>query len=101
VPSLQEHLDAPQFTDASGEPLPESLFARVGGNWVAAGVPRRRGYLFYGICLLGGIFLILTSQADFDIFALFGFLSVGLGVAGGIETALGRSIASFFDRGPG
>jgi hypothetical protein len=96
MPSLREHLDAPQFTDENGESLGESHIGRFGGNWVKQGVPRRRAYLFYGICLFGGTGLILTGGGQFDIFALFGALCLILGVAGGAETIRNKPFTAIF-----
>ncbi|MGD8684632.1 MAG: hypothetical protein PVG27_11850 [Chloroflexota bacterium] len=93
---LREHLDAPQFTDANGESLGESVVGRLGGNWVKSGEPRWKAYLFYGICLVGGALLILTGGGSFDIFALFGVLSLALGVFGGIETIRGKPFTRIF-----
>lgn len=93
--SLREHLDSPQFTDENGESTGETVL-RVGGNWVKSGVPRWKGYLFYAICLLGGLGLILTTGSNFDIFAFFGVVCVGLGAAGAIETVRGRPFTKIF-----
>ena len=95
MPSLKEHLDSPQFTDENGESTGETVL-RVGGSWVKSGVPRRKGYLFYAICLFGGIGLILTSGGSFDLFAFFGLVCVALGIAGGIETVRGRPFTKIF-----
>ena len=62
--SLREHLDSPQFTDEHGESLGESHIGRFGGKWVKQGEPRRKAYLFYGICLVGGIGLIVTGGGE-------------------------------------
>lgn len=93
--SLREHLDSPQFTDEHGESTGETVL-RVGGNWVKSGVPRKQGYLFYAICFIGGLGLILTTGSGFDLFAFFGVICVGLGVAGSIETYRGRPFTRIF-----
>jgi len=94
--SLREHLDAPQFTDENGESLGESHIGRFGGNWVKQGVPRRKAYLFYAICLVGGTGLIITGGGEFDLFALFGVLCLVLGVAGGAETVRNKPFTAIF-----
>lgn len=94
MPTIQEHLDSPQFTDEHGESTGESSL-RVGGTWARSGVPRRRGYLLYGIAFFGGLVLVLMSLVmgdGIDIFALFGLLSMALGVGGTIETVTGRPL---------
>jgi len=96
MPSLQEHLDSPQFTDENRESLGESLIGRFGGNWVKSGVPRSKAYLFYAIVFFGGLGLILTSGGEFDIFAMFGALCIGLGVVGAIETVRGKPFTKIF-----
>ncbi len=93
--SLSEHLDAPQFTDEHGESLGESHIGRFGGNWVRQGVPRRKAYLFYAICLIGGIGLIVTGDG-LDIFALFGVLCLVLGLVGGAETIRNKPFTAIF-----
>ncbi len=95
MPSIQEHLDSPQFTDENGETTGETVL-RVGGSWVKSGTPRRKGYLFYAIVFFGGLGLVLTSGSGFDLFAMFGLLCVGLGVAGAIETWRGRPFTKIF-----
>jgi hypothetical protein len=95
MPSLREHLDSPQFTDADGEPTGESLL-RVGGTWVKSGVPRWKGYLFYAIAFFGGLGLILTANGGFDLFAFFGLICVGLGVIGAVEVARGKPFTRIF-----
>ena len=94
--SLSEHLDAPQFTDEHGESLGESHIGRFGGNWVKQGEPRRKAYLFYGICLAGGVGLVVTGGGDLDIFAMFGVLCLILGVAGGAETIRNKPFTAVF-----
>ena len=94
--SLSEHLDAPQFTDENGEPLGESHIGRFGGSWVKHGEPRRKAYLFYGICLAGGIGLIVTGGGEFDIFAMVGVLCLILGVVGGAETIRNKPFTRVF-----
>ena len=94
--SLSEHLDAPQFTDENGESLGESHIGRFGGNWVRQGEPRRKAYLFYGICLAGGIGLLVTAGGGFDIFALFGVLCLALGIVGGAETVRNKPFTRIF-----
>lgn len=94
--SLSEHLDAPQFTDENGVSLGESHIGRFGGNWVKQGEPRRKAYLFYGICLAGGAVLILTGGGEFDLFALFGVLCLILGIAGGVETIRNKPFTAIF-----
>jgi hypothetical protein len=91
--SLSEHLDAPQFTDEHGESLGESHIGRFGGSWVKQG--RRKAYLFYGICVAGGIGLIVTGSG-FDIFAMFGVLCLILGIAGGAETIRNKPFTAIF-----
>ncbi len=95
MPSLREHLDSPQFTDADGESTGETVL-RVGGSWVKPGVPRWKGYLFYAIAFFGGLGLILTSTDGFDLFALFGLVCVALGVAGTVEVVRGRPFTKIF-----
>jgi hypothetical protein len=94
--SLREHLDSPQFTDQNGESLGESHVGRFGGNWVKAGVPRSRAYLFYGICIIGGVGLIVTGGGELDIFAMFGVLCLGLGLFGGAETIRNKPFTRIF-----
>jgi hypothetical protein len=94
--SLQEHLDSPLFTDADGEPVGESFVGRFGGTWVKSGVPRRKAYLFYAICLIGGIGLIVTGGGELDIFAIFGVACVGLGLFGGAETIRNKPFTRIF-----
>ena len=96
MPSLRAHLDSPQFTDEDGESLGESVVGRVGGTWVKQGAPRWKAYLFYLICLVGGIGLIVTSGDGFDLVAMFGVACVALGVFGGIETIRGRPFTRIF-----
>ena len=96
MPSLQEHLDSPQFTDEDGESRGESHIGRFGGNWVKQGEPRRKAYLFYGICVAGGLGLILTGGGDLDIFAMFGVLCLILGVVDGLETIRNRPFTRVF-----
>jgi hypothetical protein len=95
MPSLREHLDSPQFTDENGDSTGETVL-RVGGAWVKSGVPRWKGYLFYAISLFGGLGLILTSGSNFDLFAFFGVVCVGIGVAGAVETVRGRPFTKIF-----
>lgn len=97
--SLREHFDSPQFTDENGESTGET-FLRVGGTWVKSGVPRWKGYLFYAIAFLGGLGLILTGTGGFDLFAFFGLVCVGLGVAGSIEVVRGRPFTRIFGGPP-
>jgi hypothetical protein len=94
--SLRDHLDSPQFTDSDGESTGESVIGKLGGTWVKSGEPRRKAYLFYAICLIGGIGLVLTSGGEFDIFAFFGVASAAIGVVGGIETLRGRPFTWIF-----
>jgi hypothetical protein len=96
MPSLREHLDTPQFTDANGESIGESAVARFGGTWVKSGTPRKKAYLFYAICLFGGVGLILTGGGQLDIFAMFGVLCVGLALFGGIETIRNKPFTRIF-----
>jgi hypothetical protein len=96
MPSLREHLDSPQFTDAAGRSLGESVVGRVGGTWVKAGEPRWKAYLFYAICLVGGLGLVLTSGGALDIFSLFGFLCLGLAAFGGVETVRNKPFTRIF-----
>jgi len=98
MPSLREHLDSPQFTDASGASHGESVVGRVGGTWVKAGEPRWKAYLFYGICLVGGLGLVLTSAGELDIFSLFGLLCLGLAAFGGVETIRNKPFTRIFGR---
>jgi len=100
MPSLREHLDSPQFTDANGDSLGESVVGRVGGNWVKPGVPRWKAYLFYAISFFGGIGLIVTGQGGFDLFAFFGVVCVGIGVFGFIETVRNRPFTRIFGGPP-
>lgn len=95
MPSLREHLDSPQFTDQDGESTGETVI-RIGGSWVKSGSPRWKGYLFYAICLFGGIGLILTSGGEFDLFAFFGIFCVGAGIAGALETVRGKPFTKIF-----
>lgn len=95
MPSLRDHLDSPQFTDKHGESTGETVF-RVGGTWVKSGTPRWKGYLFYAICFFGGLGLVLTSGADFDLFAFFGLVCIAIGVAGSVETIRGRPFTKIF-----
>jgi hypothetical protein len=95
LPTLKEHLESPQFTDENGESTGETVL-RIGGNWVKSGVPRKKGYLFYAISFFGGLGLILTSTDGFDIFAFFGLVAVGLGIAGTIEVARGKPFTKIF-----
>lgn len=94
--SLKEHLDSPQFTDENGEPLGESHIGRFGGNWVRQGAPRKKAYLFYGICLVGGFGLIATSNFEADIFSMFGALCLVLGVVGGAESIRNKPFTAVF-----
>ena len=94
--SLREVLDAPQFTDEQGESLGESHIGRLGGNWVKAGQPRWKAFLFYGICLLGGIALIVTGGGELDLIAMFGVLSLGLALFGGAETIRNKPFTRIF-----
>jgi len=96
MPSLREHLDSPQFTDENGESYGESHLGRVGGKWVKAGEPRRKAYLFYAICLFGGIGLIVTGGGEMDIFAMFGVLCLALGLFGGAETVRNKPFTRIF-----
>lgn len=96
MPSLRDHLDSPQFTGPDGESYGESVVGRFGGNWVKSGVPRWKAYLFYLICLGGGIGLIVTGGGELDIFAMFGVLCLALGVFGGIETIRGKPFTRIF-----
>jgi hypothetical protein len=96
MPSLREHLQSPQFTDENGEPTGESVLSRIGGTWVKPGVPRSRGYLFYAIIFFGGLFLIGTTGASFDLFAFFGVVCVAAGIMGAIEIARGRPFTRIF-----
>jgi hypothetical protein len=98
MPSLRDHLASPQFTDENGEPTGESVIGRLGGTWVKAGVPRRRGYLFYAIVFFGGLALVLTSGASLDLFAVFGVFCVVVGLVGTIETVRGRPFTRIFGR---
>jgi hypothetical protein len=100
MPSLREHLDSPQFTDANGESRGESAVGRFGGNWVKSGEARWKAYLFYLICLAGGAGLILTGGGDFDIFAMFGVACLALGVFGGIETLRNKPFTRIFGGPP-
>lgn len=94
--SLSERLEAPQFTDANGESLGESHIGRFGGNWVKQGEPRWKALLFYAICLVGGIGLIITSSFQLDLFSLFGLLCLVLGIAGGAETLRNKPFTRIF-----
>lgn len=94
--SLQEHLDSPQFTDENGVSVGESHIGRFGGSWVKSGAPRNRAYLFYGICLIGGIGLIVTGGGELDIFAMFGVLCLVLAVVGGAETVRNKPFTRIF-----
>ena len=94
--ALRDHLDAPMFTDDDGTSTGESVIGRIGGTWVKSGVPRSRGYLFYGICFFGGLGLILTSGTSFDLFAFFGLVCVVLGIVGTIEIVRGRPFTRIF-----
>jgi hypothetical protein len=96
MPSLNEILDAPQFTDENGESLGESHIGRFGGNWVKQGQPRWKALLFYAICLVGGFGLIATSSFQLDIFSMFGVLCLVLGVVGGAETIRNRPFTAIF-----
>jgi hypothetical protein len=98
MPSLREHLDSPQFTDENGESTGESVLARIGGSWVKPGVPRGRGYLFFAIVVLAGLFFIGTSGSDFDLFAFFGVVCVVLGIVGVVEIARGRPFSGILGR---
>lgn len=94
--SIREILDAPQFTDADGESLGESHIGRFGGNWVKVGEPRWKAFLFYLICLVGGIGLIILSSFQLDFFSLFGGLSLLLGIFGGVETIRNKPFTAIF-----
>jgi hypothetical protein len=96
MPSLREHLDSPQFTDADGESVGESVVGRFGGNWVKSGVARWKAYLFYTICLVGGVGLVLTSGEEIDIFGFFGIACLALGGFGFIETIRNRPFTKIF-----
>lgn len=96
MPTLRDHLDSPQFTDPDGESRGESVVGRVGGNWVKAGVPRWKAYLFYTIALLGGLGLIVTGQGELDLFAFFGIVCVGLAIFGFVETLRNRPFTKIF-----
>ena len=96
MPSLREHLDSPQFTGPDGESYGESVLGRFGGTWVKSGVPRWKAYLFYLICLAGGIGLIVTGGGEFDLFAMFGALCLVLGIFGGIEAIRGKPFTRIF-----
>jgi hypothetical protein len=97
LPGLREHLDSPQFPDE--EPDPDgpkkkgmSLEAFSGG-WVSPGQPRKRAYLFYGISLVAGIFLAISSgPGGFDLLAFGGIAFVGLGLFGFVETWRGQRL---------
>ena len=58
-------------------------------------MPRRKAYLFYGICVAGGTGLIVTGSG-FDIFAMFGVLCLILGIAGGAETIRNKPFTAIF-----
>jgi hypothetical protein len=94
--SLNEYLRSPQFTDENGDTRGESFVGRFGGNWVKSGSPRWQGYLFYIICLVGGLGLIITGGGELDIFAMFGVLCVGLAIFGGAETIRNRPFTRIF-----
>ena len=94
--SLREVLDAPQFTDENGASLGESHIGRFGGNWVKSGVPRWKAFLFYAICLLGGLGLIWSSSFQLDIWSMFGGLCLLLGVFGGIESLRNKPFTRIF-----
>jgi hypothetical protein len=96
MPSLREILDAPQFTDENGESLGESHIGRFGGNWVKVGVPRWKAFLFYGICLVGGFGLIITSSFQLDIWSMFGILCLFLGFVGGAESLRNKPFTKVF-----
>jgi hypothetical protein len=94
--SFRALLESPQFTDEDGESLGESHIGRFGGNWVRSGEPRWKAFLFYAICVLGGVGLIVTGGGEFDIFALFGALSLGLGAFGGAEAIRNKPFTRIF-----
>lgn len=96
VPSLHDHLHAPLFTDAEGEPLGESVVSRVGGTWVKAGAPRWKAYLFYLIAIAGGIGLIMTAPNGFDLFAMFGVFCLAVGLFGGAEAVRNKPFTRIF-----
>jgi hypothetical protein len=98
LPRFREHLDSPQFPDL--DPDPEESPKKSGmsltkfsGGWVAPGQPRWRAYLFYGLSLIAGFFLAITSgPGGFDLLAFGGVAAMALGVFGLTETVLGKRI---------
>lgn len=78
------------FTDANGESTGVGMFG-LGGDWAKHGQPRWRGYLLWGISIVGGVLLMLTSGPEgFDLLSFGGILFVLAGIGGVIEVFLGR-----------
>lgn len=96
MPSLREHLDSPQFPDEVPDAAADSgksgmTLAKLSGGWVAPGQPRSRAYLFYGISLVAGSLLAISSgPGGLDLIAFGGLAAMALGVFGIAETIRGR-----------
>ena len=96
MPSLREHLASPQFADEDPETAaadaqkPGWSLAKISSGWIAPGQPRWRAYLMYGLSLVTGIFLALTSAGGFDMWAVLGVALGAFGVFGVAETFRGR-----------
>jgi hypothetical protein len=96
LPSLRDHLDSPQFPDEDPEAVVDPkrsgmTLAKFSGGWVAPGQPRRKAYLFYGLSLVAGFFLAITSgPGGFDLLAFGGIAFMALGVFGIAETIRGK-----------
>jgi len=95
---IREHLDSPQYPDE--EPLPDDAMhqrglslVKISGGWVQPGRPRSRAYLFFGISLIGGLLLALTSgPGGLDIIGIFGVGFFLFGIFGVAETFVGRKL---------
>jgi hypothetical protein len=96
LPTLREHLDSPQFPDedpdAEADPKASGLsLAKFSGGWVAPGQPRSKAYLFYGISLVAGFLLAISSgPGGFDLLAFGGLAFMALGAFGIAETIRGK-----------
>lgn len=96
MPSLKEHLASPQFPDedpdAAVDPKASGMtLAKFSGGWVAPGQPRSKAYLFYGLSLIAGFFLTITSgPGGFDLLAFAGLAFMALGIFGIAETVRGK-----------